>query len=95
MLHDVRQHEVIEVAGFNLMAGTSVLPQTVIGLADRDALSIGSRISPVKRFFLVQQCINNQAKKSIAINVDLWQNGKKKQGEYSHAIRSSVRKYTR
>ena len=34
MLDNVRQHEIIEVAGLNLMAGAGVLSQAVIGLAD-------------------------------------------------------------
>ena len=34
MLHDVRQHQIVEVTGFNLMAGAGVFPQPIIGLAN-------------------------------------------------------------
>ena len=34
MLHDVRQHQIIEIAGLNFVAGAGIFPQTVIGLAN-------------------------------------------------------------
>ena len=52
-------------------------------------------IYPFPGIALVQRCINNRAIILLAIDLDLWQNGKKKQGGSSHAIRSGQRKFTR
>ena len=59
------------------------------------AAQLPENILSLRDMALVQHCINKQAIKSLANDHDIWQNGKKKQGGSSHAIRSGQRKFTR